>query len=275
MRSSKILYVSDLDGTLLRMDQTLSRFTVDTINSLVERGMIFSYATARSYVTARRVTQGLSSKIPVIVYNGSFIMENGTDHKLLANFFSASDAHRILDLLLAHKIYPIVYSYVDGVERFVYCPQHESPGMKVFQDTRRGDVRDFPVQSTDMLYQGEIFHFTCIDEAEKLYPLYQVLKDSFPCVYHVDIYSGEQWFEIHPARATKADSVLELKKMLNCDRVICFGDAKNDLSMFSLADECYAVANADPELKKMATAVIGSHEDDSVAKWLLEHYINE
>lgn len=39
------LYVSDLDGTLLRSNQKTSEFTNFTINNLVERGMIFSYAT--------------------------------------------------------------------------------------------------------------------------------------------------------------------------------------------------------------------------------------
>ena len=65
--------------------------------------------------------------------------------------------------------------------------------------------------------------------------------------------------------------MLELKKRLGCDRVVCFGDGKNDISMFRAADECYAVADAEPELKAIATDVIGSNEDDGVARWLLEH----
>ena len=47
MKGSKTLYVSDLDGTLLRRDQTVSPFTAETINTLTARGMLFSYATAR------------------------------------------------------------------------------------------------------------------------------------------------------------------------------------------------------------------------------------
>ena len=59
----KTLYVSDLDGTLLRSDETTSDFTNKTINELVSRGMLFSYATARSYVTSRKVTKGIDAKI--------------------------------------------------------------------------------------------------------------------------------------------------------------------------------------------------------------------
>lgn len=48
MQNNKILYVSDLDGTLLNSNQTISDFTAQVINNLVEKGMIFTYATARS-----------------------------------------------------------------------------------------------------------------------------------------------------------------------------------------------------------------------------------
>ena len=74
-----------------------------------------------------------------------------------------------------------------------------------------------------------------------------------------------------PKKATKANAILELKKLLSCDRVISFGDAINDLPMFSVSDECYAVANAKDEVKEKATAIIGSNNDDGVAKWLEEN----
>ena len=51
----KTLFVTDLDGTLLRSDQKTSKFTNSVINMLVEKGMLFSYATARSWNTAHKV----------------------------------------------------------------------------------------------------------------------------------------------------------------------------------------------------------------------------
>lgn len=268
---SKTLYISDLDGTLLRNDQTLSPFTVETINSLTERGVLFSYATARSYITARRVTEGLPDRLPAVVYNGSFVVDNATGERLITNAFSPDDSRRILDALLEAEIYPIVYGFVNGVEKYSYCPHRESRGMKIFQDTRRGDPRDNPVAAEAALYEGEIFHFTCIDEEETLSPLYERFRHEFPCVFHRDIYSGEPWLEIQPHGATKAEAILALQHRLGCDRLVCFGDGRNDISMFSLADECYAVANADPALKAIATAVIEENEADGVAKWLIAH----
>jgi hydroxymethylpyrimidine pyrophosphatase-like HAD family hydrolase len=38
--------------------------------------------------------------------------------------------------------------------------------------------------------------------------------------------------------------------------------------MFKISDECYAVENAVPELKQIATGIVKNSNDDGVAKWL-------
>ena len=60
--------------------------------------------------------------------------------------------------------------------------------------------------------------------------------------------------------------------MLDCEKLIVFGDGTNDIDMFQMADESYAVANAHEELKKYATDVILSNDDDGVAQWLEVNY---
>ena len=140
-----------------------------------------------------------------------------------------------------------------------------------FLDTRKGDVRTNMVDSVEKLYEGNIFYITCIDEKEKLKPMYDKYKERYHCVYQEDIYSKEQWLEIMPNAASKANAIRQLKEYLGCQKVVVFGDGKNDVDMFELADEAYAVANAVPELKAKATAVIGGNNEDGVAKWLLEN----
>ena len=51
-----------------------------------------------------------------------------------------------------------------------------------------------------------------------------------------------------------------------------FGDGKNDIDMFQMADKSYAVANAHDELKQYATEVILSNNEDGVARWLEANY---
>ena len=61
------LYVSDLDGTLLNSRDEISPHSLWIINGLIEKGMKFTYATARSLSSASKVTRGLSLHIPVII----------------------------------------------------------------------------------------------------------------------------------------------------------------------------------------------------------------
>lgn len=267
MIDNKTLFVSDLDGTLLNSSQCLSEYTISTINRLVEDGMIFSYATARSYVTASRVTQGISPKLPVIVYNGCSVLQNGSGKQLLSVVFTEQETDVIRAGLAEHGISPIVYAYIDGIEKFSYCNRDMTADAQEFLLSRKGDIRDHPVPA-EQLYFGEVFYITCIDASDKLFPVYEMLKDSFYCVYQKDIYSGAQWLEIMPGEASKANAVMKLKKLLGCERVVSFGDGKNDIPMFQISDECYAVENADAELKCFATAVIGSNDADGVARWL-------
>ena len=63
----KTLYVSDLDGTLLRSDVSTSDYTNRTINRLARQGMLFSYATARSYSRGSAISCGSCASRPRMI----------------------------------------------------------------------------------------------------------------------------------------------------------------------------------------------------------------
>ena len=266
----KTLYVSDLDGTLLRSDQRTSDHTNKVINDFVSRGGLFSYATARSNYTASKVTQGMSASFPLIVYNGVFILDNQSAEIINKTTFEHEEAVSVLKELQNGGVHPIVYSLINGKERFSYIPSQLNIATKEFVESRN-DLRKRPVDSFEELNYGELFYITCIDEPEKLEPFYNAYKDRFHCFYQRDIYSGEQWLEIIPRDASKANAIKTLSKLLRCEKIVVFGDAINDMDMFAIADEAYAVGNAAPELKKRATAVIGTNDEDGVAKWLSDN----
>lgn len=265
------LYVSDLDGTLLRCNETTSEYTNTVINHLTEKGMFFSYATARSLVTAKKAAGGIKVKIPLIVYNGAFVVDNITGEILIANYFDGT-VLTILDDLFAHGVYPIVYAYIDGVEKFSFVPDLCGRGMRSFLESRKGDIRTNAVADPRDLKQGNIFYIACIDEPHRLGPLFDKYKDIYHCIYQTDIYTNEQWLEIMPKSTSKANAIKQLKEFLGCGKLIVFGDGKNDIDMFEIADECYAVKNAHDELKEKATAVILSNDEDGVAKWIEQNY---
>lgn len=274
MKKMSTLYVSDLDGTLLRSDERTSEYTNNVINSLTERGMFFSYATARSLITAKKATSGINAKIPLIVYNGAFVIDNLSDDILIENYFD-DGVNLVLEDLFANKVYPIVYEYIDGKEKFSFIPELCSRGTNKFLESRKGDIRTNAVEEINDLRSGKIFYITCIDEAEKLEPLYKKYKDSYHCVYQTDIYTKEQWLEIMPLNASKARAIKQLQSLLKCEKLVVFGDGKNDIDMFELADESYAVENAHEDLKRIATSIIASNDEDGVAKWLDEKINSE
>lgn len=270
---NKILYVSDLDGTLLRSDEKISTFSCNVINELVDKGMIFSYATARSGVTSSKVTKGLNAKIPIIVYNGAFILDNVTKERIVTNLFTKIESREIYQLLDSKDISPIVYSLIDDKEKFSYNINTINNVTKDFVDSRKNDIRDNPVSDSLKLSEGDIFYFTCIGSEEKLLPIYKKLNNRYYCVYQKDIYTNEQWLEIMPLKATKANAILQLKKLYNCDKIISFGDGINDIPMFKISDQCYAVNNAVDELKYIATSLVYNNNNDGVAKWLKENVV--
>lgn len=270
----KVLYVSDLDGTLLNQKDRINPKSIAVINDLVDRGMLFTYATARSLVSASVVTAGLSTNIPVIAYNGAFIFQPKTGEILSKEDFSQEERAYATEVICANGICPLVYAFIDGVEKVSWISGRENEGIRRYLSLRKGDRRLRPVEDHEKLYQGEIFYYTCIGERDELQPVYDILsKDKrYRCTIQQELYRPEYFCEIMPAGATKAHAIRKLKKIWNCDRVVSFGDAVNDIPMFEISDECYAVENAVEELKAAATGIIDSNENDGVANWLKTHY---
>lgn len=269
----KTLYVTDLDGTLLNTKDKINPKSINIINELVGRGMLFTYATARSLVSASVVTKGLTTDIPIIAYNGALIIHPRTGEILSSLYFTKEEAEFVRESLDKHDISPLVYSYVEQVEKVSWNTARENEGIKRYLSNRKGDKRLRPLTSEEGLYDGEAFYYTCIGEKEELMPVYDIFsKDGrFKCTIQQELYRAEYWCEIMPRKATKAEAIKTLKELWGCDRIVSFGDAINDIPMFEISDECYAVENAVPELKSIATGIVESNDDDGVARWLLEN----
>lgn len=264
----KTLYISDLDGTLLRPDGTVSEYTAAVISRLVDAGVPFSYATARSAQTAWKATGGLPVTAPVVVHNGVMIAEARTCRPLRVFSFSAEESAEIFGAFRAAGLLPIVYSLLGGRCRFSFLRQRERAEQSAFILSRRGDEREREVSSPGALLDGEPYYFSCLGKEGELSPVYGRLKERYRCYFARDIYTGAQWLEVTPKQASKARAALEVKEMLGCGRMVCFGDEINDVPLFEAADECYAVANAAAELKRIATGVVGGNDIDGVARFL-------
>ena len=268
------LYVTDLDGTLLTTDGYISEKSLNIINGLINEGMHFTYATARSLISARKVTKGLRTDIPVIVYNGAFIMQADTGKVLYSSPFTDKERDDLNQLLRRTQAHPLIYSFIDESEKLSWDERYVNEGTAFYLSQRPNDPRLRPVQGDDALYQGDIFYYTCIGTESELNGIYEALKDDkrFHVTFQRELYRFEFWLEIMPIHATKAQAMEHLKQLWGCERTVAFGDAVNDIPMFQAADEAYAVDNAVPELKQYADKIIDDHDQDGVANWVLSHY---
>lgn len=268
------LYVSDLDGTLMRNDEKLSEYTVKTLNELLRQGLPFTFATARSIESARVITGELEIKLPVITRNGAVLADNKTGKHLQKSVFTKEEVELLKQMLPELPSCGFVSCFLEDIMIRTYMPADHTEGLKSYIDYYKNDPSMVKAGTMDEMFQGTPGYVTMIGAREHIAPLYEKVKQykGWESLFQKDTYRDEFWLEICPQNCTKAKSILKLKEQLGFEKLVVFGDSLNDISMFKIADESYAVANAMDELKKIATHIIGSNEEDSVVDLLKERF---
>ncbi len=267
------LYVTDLDGTLLGPDARVPDEAVEMLNEMLDAGLPFTVATARSWASAGPIIKTLRLKLPIVVHNGAFIVQPQTGAAVDRCLLDRQQMEQIAGIFLDKGISPMVYAHIDGQEKVSWLRELEHDGTRRYVRDRAGDPRLNPVESVESLYRGDLFYLSMLASRQMLEPLEaEVRALDFVSVsftndaYHHDLY----WLEISRRDATKAMGVQKLRQLTGIERIVCFGDNLNDLPMFEVAQECYAVGNAKEELKRIATGVIGANTEMGVPRFLLE-----
>ena len=262
------LYVTDLDGTLLRSDTTLSEYTTQTLNRLISEGVMFTYATARSFVSASPLVKDLDLCCPAVIFNGVFVVDPKDGRHIIENVYSKECQILARDFFIRESIAPLVYANIDGRERVSYL-ESRFDDVANYVNSRKNDKRLRPVNDYGELFEGDIFYFTVIDpkETELLDGVFTP-ENGFARNVQRDTYDDMIWYEIYDKSASKANAVLQVKELVNADKLVCFGDNFNDISMIKAADTGVSVENACEELKALSDIVIGSNNDDGVARFI-------
>lgn len=270
-----ILYISDLDGTLLTNSAMISATCKDLINKAINNKINFTVATARTPATAVNILKGLNISMPIITMNGSTIYDMNTSRYI---YYSTID-NNLLDPLQAlikeENIDPFIYC-MKGNHLFVYHNKLTHPYQISFYKERNSTSYKTFIESR-LPDDSEVLYFTIMDYENKVNSLYERIKDieglsitKYRDTYNKDIIN----LEIYHSSSSKGSAIKYLKNHFNFDKVVTFGDNLNDISMFQVSDECYAVENATDELKKIATNIIGANTEDSVAHLIFEESQN-
>ena len=266
----KILYVSDLDGTLMHKDLKISDFSVKTINALVGKGVAFTYATARSISSAGTITKELKLKLPVITRNGAVLADNNTGKIIEKALFTEKEVEMLKDMLPELPKTGFVSCYFGDDMKKVFAGSLHTAELQGYLDYYKDDPSVVSVSDLSEMFMGNPGYVTIIGDKDEIEPLYIRTREykGWECLFQKDIYRDEYWLEIAPRNSTKAKSILKLKEEYGFDKLVVFGDSVNDIPMFKIADEAYAVSNAVDELKALATGIIGNNEEDAVAVYL-------
>lgn len=267
------LYISDLDGTLLNSSGVLSHNSIEILNSLIENGLNFTIATARSLDSAMPLIGELNLKLPMVLYNGVLVYDPIQKINIHENFIDKQHKKFIIEAFEQEGLEPIVFTLDQLNKPSAFYRTMLNPHMATYinnrlsqKDNRFKKVEDF----NQALFQNVITVIS-IGDKTTLLAVKNRIENALEIEIHFaeDVYYKEAyWLEFAAPNSSKKDGVSFLKKQLNAKRTICFGDNLNDIPMFEIADEKYATSNARNELKAIATEVIGKNNDDAVARFL-------
>lgn len=258
------LIVSDLDGTLLRDDHTLSEYTKEVIRQVSEKGIEFILATGRIYGGAKKYARQLNLNTPILACNGALIKE--ADGKLVyGNPLSASALEEVFRLLTEKGLYFHCY----GEESFF---TKQIPGsLASFYAFDKGVPEEdkFPlieIEPMKLVGKETIYKVLARCEGE------ENRKELYDCLMLIPgisvTVSWHNSFDICASEVSKASAIdrYAAKNGIQPSEIICFGDNYNDIDMIRYAGLGITLENGVDAIKAAADHVTAGNNDDGVAK---------
>ena len=269
------LVVFDLDGTLLNRESSISDYTSETLRLLTERDIAYTVATGRTLHGARAILDGHRFQLPQAYKNGVMIWHPEAQRFSAGATLTPGELDNVVRACLTQGLTPFVYTLDEDDGSTVYhSPTLTNVERELIRSFGIGDV--VRVRSLNELpADATITHVNAIGNGDAIKSVVRSVHDEPHLVAYSGIaLEGEQWrwLDVHHSDASKGGAIETMKRLLGLERVICFGDSDNDLSMFEAADEGYAPANANDRIKSAATAVIGHHDDEGIARFLRERF---
>ena len=250
------MIVTDLDGTLLKDDKTISQFTMNTIKSLRDSGHIFVVATARPFRAVKKFLADV--KIDAGIYhNGAllYIEDNKIDSYQIDNPLNIIKSIIGINpnIAIAVESDDVLYSNFDA-EQFW-------PGTDFIYS--KNDFKEVENKKADKI----IVEITDKNEMD-------VYQNILPDDLYIQI-SENKIGMIMKKSATKSNGIdfIAKKYGIKNENIIAFGDDYNDIDMLTSVGIGICVENGLNIVKENADIICSSNEDDGVAKWLIENVI--
>ncbi|MDR1663708.1 MAG: HAD family hydrolase [Clostridiales bacterium] len=251
MKESVKLIATDLDGTLLRDDKTVSGYTKSVFARCRALGIKTVCATGRG--SAERV-------VPLEMFDGRILM-NGA-----------------LAYIGAKLIYHMPIPYEAARPFLLAC---DARGLEIVSQNRFTHYANFPVSGEwPWITDFEIVDFSAHKkDAEKIYTMIKniddiaFLNERLPDETYMKVARDGLAMVMHKdATKSKALAGLERNWSIDASQTVAFGDDLNDIDLLTYAGTGIATYNALDEAKAAADEICPSNNDDGPAVWL-ERYI--
>jgi Cof subfamily protein (haloacid dehalogenase superfamily) len=252
------LVVSDVDGTMVTSDKRLTDKAKAAVQKLHDAGIGFTITSSRPPVGMRFLIQPLGITLPIGPFNGSSMVD-GDLKPIAQHLIPEAATRRAIEVLEQHNVDIWLFTndaWVIKRDDGKYVP-HE-------RDTIRHDaivVDDFtPYVAKVCKIVGASADFPLLERCEAA--MQQALGDQA-----VAVRSQNYYLDITPPGQDKGTFVRAMAERLNIstDAIATIGDMRNDLPMFKVSGMSVAMGNASDDVKKQATDVTTSNEDEGFA----------
>lgn len=250
-----MLVATDLDGTLLRTDGTVSGATRRVLAAVEETGVPVVFVTGRPL-------RWMADLWPMVGAHGIAVVGNGA----VVYDVAAGAVRRLrgIERVAGLAVLDAIRSAVPGV-LFAF---EDLDGIAVesadFKDGLTDRVGPFAQLWSDSVTKVLVRH-PGLDAAELPDAVTAAVGDAATVTW-----SMPGLVEISATGVTKAAALAEVAADLGvpADEVVAFGDMPNDLPMLAWAGTSYAVANAHPSVLDTADHVVAANDADGVARTL-------
>ena len=252
------LFVSDVDGTLVRPDKSLAPSTIDAVKRLQAAGVMVAIVSARPPRGMKPIAAELGLTTPLAGFNGGTLL--------------APDGAIVSQMLVPEPVVRQAIALFDrhGVDTWLFTADEwlltNQAGAYVPLERRtvRFDERVVDSFEPFMALAGKIVGTT--DDHDKLARLETELQGLLGPTASVHR-SQKYYLDVTHPDAQKGNAVRALAAALKIDLadVAVIGDMANDVPMFSVGGLSIAMGNATPEVQAEATHVTRSNDDDGWA----------
>ncbi len=244
------MIVTDLDGTLLKDDKSISTYTETVIKRLRNSGILFAVATARPIRAVKAFLPWISYDAAVF-HNGAVVM----DHEVLVKNLGVKNPGKIVNSILGNNSSYKIAVESNDVMYSNFNAEEIWPGIDYIKTS---DFKELEHSYAEKIIVGAY-------SSEEMNQLRKCISD--------DLYllpSENRIITIHNIQSTKMNGIKTLAERydISPSQIVAFGDDYNDIDMLRLCGIGVAVENALPEVKEAAKEITESNEQDGVAKWL-------